>query len=235
MEQWTVQHRLFAYDAFVENSDSGKPDISPSFQCRSVYGAVSSRNTMLKSIETFRATGNIGKTKLPGLARTARTPENVAIVRWVLIRSTRRLARQRTRQLRMNCNSVRTVLRLDLKFHPYKMQVVRTRRTMQNAVHIRLQVPFEEESNAVVIISNTVNFNLNLSVNKQNFRYWTHQSRKNSHERTIYYQRVSLVCGSPFRCNRVVLFFKRPALQYSEHYFRMLNTCISPQLRRHGK
>jgi len=62
--------------------------------------------------------------KPPGPARTARTPENIASVSEALIRSPRRSARRHASELGLSRESVRNILQTDLRFHPYKMQVV---------------------------------------------------------------------------------------------------------------
>lgn len=62
------------------------------------------------------------KTKPPGLARSAKTPEN--IVTMTVTRSPSCFERHRSKELNMNQEAVRRVLQLDLKSHPYKMQVV---------------------------------------------------------------------------------------------------------------
>ena len=62
--------------------------------------------------------------KPPGPTRTARMPENIAKVSEALSRSPRRSARRHASELGLNRESVRRILHTDVRFHPYKMQVV---------------------------------------------------------------------------------------------------------------
>lgn len=64
------------------------------------------------------------KTKPPGLARLAKTPENIVTMRMTVTRSPSCFEKQRSKELNMDQEAIRRVLQLDLKFHPYKMQVV---------------------------------------------------------------------------------------------------------------
>lgn len=68
------------------------------------------------------------KTKPPGLARSTKTPENIATMRMTVTRSPSWFSRRRSKELNMNLEAIRRVLQLDLKFHPYKIQVVQLRK-----------------------------------------------------------------------------------------------------------
>jgi len=84
MEQWTVEHRMFAYDAYVQNGESVTA-VQRLFRVHFKLGrrdTVPSRNTIL----SLRTTGSIVKKKPPGHNKTLRTPENIERVRQALIR-----------------------------------------------------------------------------------------------------------------------------------------------------
>ena len=89
MPQWTLEHRLFAYDGFVK---SGELIIETQwlFRCRfniGQHGNIPSRNTILRWVTSFRTRGTIMKRKPPGPVATARTQENVERVREAIVRS----------------------------------------------------------------------------------------------------------------------------------------------------
>lgn len=63
------------------------------------------------------------KKKPPRPTKTARTPDNIELVRAALTRSPGRSTRKHARELRMSRESLRTILKKDLKFHPYKLCV----------------------------------------------------------------------------------------------------------------
>jgi transposase len=77
MEQWTVKHRMFAYDAFVTNAES----VTAAQRLFRVHfnlgrhGIVPSCNTILRWVNKLRTTGTIVK-KPPGPKKTARMLEN---------------------------------------------------------------------------------------------------------------------------------------------------------------
>ena len=124
MAQWMVEHRMFAYDAYVQN---GVTAVQWLFRVHFNLGrrdTVPSRNTILRWIHILRTTGSIVKKKPPGPNKTVRTPENIERVRQALIRSPGRSARRHAREIRLSRESVRTILQKDFKFHPYNMYVI---------------------------------------------------------------------------------------------------------------
>ena len=79
MPQWTLEHRVFAYDSFVK-SDESIIETQRLFRCRFIigrHGNIPSRNTILRWVTSFRTRGTVVKKKPPGPVATARTPENV--------------------------------------------------------------------------------------------------------------------------------------------------------------
>ena len=64
--------------------------------------------------------------------------------------------------MKLSHESVRTILQKDLKFHPYKMCVVQELRAtdyeQQEDFAIRMQELFEENENAIIIMSDEAHF-----------------------------------------------------------------------------
>ena len=61
MEQWTVQQRVFTYDAYTRNGDSvvgAQREFRRHFNIGR-HGGVPGRKTILKWVRQFRATGNL--------------------------------------------------------------------------------------------------------------------------------------------------------------------------------
>ena len=88
MQQWTVEHRMFTYDAYVQNGESVTA-VQRLFRVHFKLGrrdTVPSRNTILRWIHSLRTTGSIVKKKPPGHNKTLRTSENIERVRQALIR-----------------------------------------------------------------------------------------------------------------------------------------------------
>ena len=73
MAQWTVEHRMFAYDAYVQNGESVRA-VQRLFRVYFNLGrrdTVPSRNTILRLIRSLGTTGSIVKKKPPGPNNTS--------------------------------------------------------------------------------------------------------------------------------------------------------------------
>ena len=73
------------------------------------------------------------------------------------------------------------IFRKDLKLHPYKVMLVQelSKREHENCRLLCLQIQQQVSHDDLVIFSDEAHFHLNGTVNKQNFRYWSHN---NPHE-----------------------------------------------------
>lgn len=126
MEPWTVEHRVFAYDCFVRNNESVivvQRELRRHFNIHR-NRTVPSRNTILRWVESLRRRGELNNRRPRGAPRTVRTPENVERVRQAFLRSPTRSARKHAAALRLSDRSVRRILHMDLRFHPYKLAIV---------------------------------------------------------------------------------------------------------------
>ena len=177
-EQWTVEHRMFAYDAYVQNGESVTA-VQRLFRVHFNLGCrdtAPSCNTILRWIHSLNTTGSIVKKKQPGPNKTVSTPENIERVRQELIRRPGLSARRHALEMRLSGESVHTILHKDLKFHPYKMCVVQELRAtgyeQREYFAIRMQVLLEENENGIIIMSDEAHFYLSGEINKQNLRYW---------------------------------------------------------------
>jgi transposase len=242
MEQWTVEHRMFAYDAYVKNAESITA-VQRLFRVHfnlGRHGIVPSRNTILRWVDNLRTTGSIVKKKPPGPTKTARTPDNIERVREALTRSPRRSARRHARELNLSRESVRTILKKDLAFHPYKMCIVQqlkaTDYEQREDFAVRMQVLLEEHENSIIIMSDEAHFHLNGEVNKQNFRYWSTDNPCNIHEKPLHTERVTVWCAIGNFGIIGPYFFENEhgatVTVNAERYIHMLNNFLRPQLRR---
>ena len=112
MPQWTLEHRVFAYDSFVKSGES-IIETQRLFRCRfniGRHGYFTIRNTILRWVTSFRTRGTIMKKKPPGLVATARTPENVERVREAIVRSPTPSARRHAVELGMGESAVWRIL-----------------------------------------------------------------------------------------------------------------------------
>jgi len=88
------------------------------------HGRVPSKHAIKTWIKNFEVTGSALKKKPTGRPRSARTPQNVEAVHISVLRSPRRSALKLAAAVRLSGECVRQILRVDLKFHLYKLQIV---------------------------------------------------------------------------------------------------------------
>ena len=242
MEQWTVEHRIFAYDAYVQNGESVTV-VQRLFRVHFILGrreTVPSCNTILRWIHSLRTTGSIVKKKPPGPNKTVRMPENIKRVRQALIRSPGRSAQRHAHEMKLSHESVRKILQKDLKFHPYKMCVVQELRAtdyeQREDFAIRMQVLLEENGNAIIIMSDETHFDLSGEVNKQNLCYWANEKPLNVHEKPLHSECVTVWCATGIFGIIGPYFFEdengATVTVNAEYYIHMLNTFVRPQMKR---
>ena len=120
---WTREHRAFIVEEFIKSG--GSPVATQrAFRIRFALGrrdTVPDKNTIYRWVSNFRQTGSALNQTSPGRPRTATGPENVAVVRASILKSPRRSARKHAAALRLSDRSVRRILHLDLRMHPYKI------------------------------------------------------------------------------------------------------------------
>ena len=128
MKQWSVVHRVFAYDSFVKNNKS-VVKVQRAFRNNFNIGrdgAVPDRKTIMRWVTAFRTTGIITKKKPPGPVRTVITPENTERVRAAVLQSPRRSVRKHAQALQINRSSVRRIVKGELNFHLDNCSTVET-------------------------------------------------------------------------------------------------------------
>ena len=172
MLQWMLQHRVFAYDSFVQSGES-TIETQRLFHCRfniGRHGNIPSHNNILRWVTSFQARGMIMKKKPPGPVATAQTLENVERVREAIMRSTSRSARRHAVEFGMSESTVRRILHKDLEFHSYKMMIVQTLNEgdyQQRSAFAELMLEIIEENDDAIIMSDEAHFHLNGSVNNR--------------------------------------------------------------------
>lgn len=107
-------------------------------------------------------------------------PENIERVTAAVTLSPGRSARKHAREVTMSRESVRTILKKGLQFHPYKIcvsQKLEERDSSQRQKFaFRMQVLLEDNENAVILMSDEAHFRLDGDVNRQNLPYWCSQN-----------------------------------------------------------
>lgn len=204
MLRWTSEQRVFAVKAYYKNADSvvgaqralrREFDLSP-------RDPVPSANAINIWVRNFEATASTTK-KRGGSVKTARTPENVNRVRDALARSPRKSAMRHSLELGLSDRTVRRILKSDLNFHPYKIQVVQALQPQDfnRRVHFcqqMLDVIGRNENDEQVHnlwMSDEAHFHLSGFINKHNFRYWSDNNPRSLHATPLHSQKVTVWCA----------------------------------------
>lgn len=233
--EWTKVERAFAVEAYFS---SGRSIIATQRAFRTRFniaprGRVPGRQSIVLWVNNFRETGDLKKKK-PGLPRTARSPQNIDMVRLSVLRSPQRSARKHAAAVGLSTRSVRRILHDELKFHPYKLAVVqelipRDFVARENACEALLAMP----QGALVFFSDEAHFHLTGTVNKQNMRYWSPNNPRLMHQRPLHSPRVTVWCA----ISRVGIigpwFFEENGLTVSvnaNRYVNMLQEFFLPTL-----
>ena len=168
MLPWSLEHRVFAYDAYVKNGES-VTETQRLFKRRfniGRHGNVPSRNSILRWINALRTTGSLLKAKPPGPVRSARTSENVDRVREAITRSPRRSARRHSTELGISQSTMQRILHEDLIFQPYKIMTVqqlKPREYQQRLSFCQTMLDmFEENENLTLIMSDEAHFHIQM-------------------------------------------------------------------------
>jgi len=199
MQQWNVEHRVFAVEQFFRNNDSVvtvQRLLSRQFNVAR-DGAIPDRNTILRWVESFHTTGSVMKRTSTGRPRTARTPENVESVRSV-IESPRRSTRRRASVLGLSRRSLQGILHDELNFHPYKIMIVQKLLPsdfVQRRLFFERMLEIIASDDVMSMMNDEAHCHLDGYVNKQNCRFWAAENPQELHHRPLHTAKVSVWCG----------------------------------------
>ncbi|XP_048484480.1 uncharacterized protein LOC125490157 [Plutella xylostella] len=190
-----------------------------------------------KWVEKFEETGSTLNMKREGTTRTTRSEENVLRVSDSVRQNPDLSTRKRSAELGIPRTSVRRILKLDLKLHPYKIQLVQELKP--NDLNLRklfaetMLERFKSFNN--ILFSDEAHFHLNGHVNKQNCRYWSTENPKAKHERPLHSPKVTVWAAISSKGIIGPYFFEdsrgRTITVNSAEYVKMLREFLSPQLQ----
>jgi hypothetical protein len=238
---WTPQQRAFTVKTFHES----KSYVTTQREYRRYFAV--DRNNVVPSahaiktwVHNFQETGSALKRKPPGSQRTVRTEANIAAVRVSVERSPRRSAHHHASTLRLSDRSVRRILHLDCKFHPYKIQVVqelKERDLVARTQYCREMLARMEDDEDFIhnlFMSDEAHFHLSGFVNKQNFRYWAIENPKTMHEKPLHCEKVTVWCALSAFGIIGPYFFEddsgKTVTVNSQRYVHMIQTFLTQQL-----
>lgn len=201
MDRWSAEHRAFAVEAYFKNNDSpvaARRIFARHFNIRRIRDCPSTQ-LIGKWVRSFREQGPVVGHG-PGVSRTVRTDETIEAVRRDVIANPRLSLRKRSAALNLKKTTVHKIIKKDLEFHPYKIQI--TQKIKQSDYGLRLTYartmlgrfprPRGYEN---IIFSDEAHFLLDGSVNKQNCRYWATENPEELHEKPLHSEKVTVWCG----------------------------------------
>lgn len=244
MEHWTNAQRAFAVKAFYENADSvvrtqrafrrefNLPPRAP----------VPSRKAILLWVSNFETL--LARQRREDVVIKKYGPQRTLIVCVkALGRSPRKSARRHSAQLGLSNRSVRRILKNDLHYHPYKIQVVQVLNPNDFNTRIRFcqamltVIDGNGERVQNLWMSDEAPFHLCGYVNKQNFRYWSANDPHELLEKPLHSEKVTVWCAMSSRAIVGPYFFEddngRTVRVNSERYADMLATFGLPGIDRY--
>ncbi|XP_046663111.1 uncharacterized protein LOC124356010 [Homalodisca vitripennis] len=234
---WSEEHRGFAVRTFFE---SGRSYITtqPAFRVHFNIprnDPVPHRNVIASWVLALEETGSTQRPKGMGRQKTARTPENVAVVRAAVEQSPTRSARKHATALNMSDRSVRRILHKDLFFHPYKIMLVQKLMPpdFQHRVNCAQETLERIPPRSTFFSSDEAHFHLSGSVNKQNFRYWSDRNPQQVNERPLHSPKVTVWCAISKFGVIGPYFFEQDGLTTNvtaQRYVSMLQDFFEPEL-----
>ncbi|KAF2366556.1 Protein of unknown function DUF4817 [Trinorchestia longiramus] len=154
------------------------------------------KNCIKAMVSKFQETGSTVDKRRFGRPRTVRTYVSIQAVSESVADRPTTSTRKRSPQLTMSRRSLQRILKEDLKYHPYKIQL--TQELQLTDYQKRLDfaqkvLQLADDENFITnLIMTDAHFHLNGEVNKQNCRIWASENPREIHEHPL---KVTVWCG----------------------------------------
>lgn len=238
MSQFTGEQRAFAVRAFYENNHSYvivRRMFRVEYNLRSIQQCPSPQ-LLRQWVKRFQETGSTLPIKRQGRPRTSRTEEAIQEVNRSVEENAELSTRRRSATLGISRSSLRRILKLDLKLHPYKIQLVQELsyddHTKRASFSTLMLERFSNFGN--ILFSDEAHFHLNGFVNKQNFRYWCAEQPSLKHQKPLHCQKVTVWAAISAKGLIGPYFFENSRGQAltvnTDRYVAMLQEFLRPSL-----
>lgn len=245
MDRWPLQAKIFVVEKFANVRSITA--VQRAFRLEFGYrgrGDAPSRLTIRKWIRKWQEEGSVRNKKGTGRRRFVRHAENIERVRNAFQQSPKRSAKRHSLTLNISERSLRRILHLDLKFHPYKTQVCQELdarhklNRMECCQNILNAIQINPNFLNQLLMSDEANFYLSGFANKQNNRYWSGTNPKEIHGKPLHSPKVIVWCAVGSMGIIGPYFFEdgngRSLTVNSERYVEMLTNFLQPELHRRG-
>ncbi|CAH2088890.1 unnamed protein product [Euphydryas editha] len=238
MERFTGKQRAFCVKMFYKNNDSyvtvrrlfrieyGLQRIS---ECPSV-------NLIKAWVNKFEETGSTTNIKQTGRPRSRRSEENIREVEISVRNDPESSSRKRSAALAIPRTSLRRILHLDLKLHPYKVQIVQKMKPNDYIQRKLLADTMLERFSSLenVLFTDEAHFHINGHVNKHNCRYWSTENPRLKHQKPLHSPKTTVWAAISAKGIIGPYFFENSqgnnVTVNSVEYVKMLREFLTPQL-----
>lgn len=159
-------------------------------------------DTVRKLIARFEQTGSVlANNENRGSPVRVKTPDNLQAIENLVQKDKNLSIRQLALRLGISVGSTWSIMREDLGIYPYKTQI--RHEIPPSAIEKRYNFAAEMleliDNKTLkiknIIFSDEAHFQLNGSVNSQNYRHWGTEKPENIHEEPLHHKRVTVWCG----------------------------------------
>lgn len=190
-------------------------------------------------IKKFREVGSVHDRKRTGRPRCVRSEENIATLRAAIDECPTSSIRKLSSDTKVGSySSVRSILKLDLKLHPYKPTILNALKDTDHENRVAFCTEWLDRLNRSpnllqrILFSDECYFSLDRSVLSKNIRIWADSNPHAYLEHQMHPKRVLVWCA--FSSAGVIGPFYFDAAISSESYLQMLQRNLVPALRRRG-
>jgi hypothetical protein len=157
------------------------------------HGKVPCHSTIQLWVENFRTSASILKRH----HQVVRLPQDTEPVRQSFIRSPRHSTRRHSLSLGISNRSMRRILRKDINFHPYKMEMVQefSDRDMANYSTVAEHLIGILFNSVIILMTDEAHSHLSGCVNKWNLCNCVEENPQQLHQRPLHSVHVTVQCG----------------------------------------
>ena len=238
MERFTGEQRAFCVKNVYKNNDSY---VTVRRLFRVEYGLhrmseCPSVNLMKAWVKKFEQTGSTTNIKQTGRPRSRRSEENIREIEISVRNDPESSTRKRSAALAIPRTSLRRILHLDLKLHPYKLQIVQEMKPNDYIERKLLADTMLERFSSLenVLFTDEAHFHINGHINKHNCRYWSTENPRLKHQKPLHSPKTTVWAAISAKGIIGPYFFENSqgnnVTVNSVEYVKMLREFLIPQL-----
>lgn len=200
MDKYTLKQRLEIIKLYYQNNES----VSLTYRAilkNNLFQKHPAESTIRRLINKFESSGSINDAIIQKRERTARSQGNIDAVSASVNKNPNLSIRRRSSELEVSETSLWRILRNDLHFRPFKIQLTQELKTFDHSSrrifadwvlnHLQVDADFGNK----IIFSDEAHFELNGFVNKQNCRIWGDSNPQQFQQMRMHSEKLTAWCG----------------------------------------